>query len=82
METSKEEFVLKKKLHRKKTGRQVAWMIYEYSKVSDTVESVLDLNEIWKVELKSDIVQSIITRWDEIIIAMKKQPDDEMLGTV
>ena len=30
------------------TGRQVAWMmIYEYVKVSDTDESVMDLNEIW-----------------------------------
>ena len=36
------------------TGRQVAWMMFEYFKVSDTDESVLDLNEISKVELKND----------------------------
>ena len=31
------------------------------------------------VELKSDDVQSFNTRWDETIISMKKQPDDEHL---
>ena len=37
-----------------RTGRQVAWMICEYFKVSDTDEADLDLNEIMKVELKDD----------------------------
>ena len=60
-------------------SRQVAWMIYQYFKVSDTDDSVLDLNEILKVELKNDNVQSFSTRWDETIIAMKKQPDEEVL---
>ena len=44
------------------TGKQVTWMIYEYFKVSDTDESVLDLNAILKVELKDDNVQSLSTR--------------------
>ena len=39
-------------------GRQVAWMIYEYFKVSDTDESFLDLSEILKVDLKNANVQS------------------------
>ena len=55
-------------------------MIYEFSKVSDKDESVLDLNGILKVELKNDNVQSFNARWDETMIAMKKQPDDEILG--
>ena len=54
-------------------------MMYEYFKVSDTDESVLDLNKILKTELKNDNVQACNTRWDETIIAMKKQPDDEIL---
>ena len=29
------------------TEKQVAWMIYEYFKVSDSDESVLDLNDIF-----------------------------------
>ena len=55
------------------TGRQVAWMITEYSKVSATDESVLDLGEILIGELKNDSVHSFNTRWDKTIIATKKQ---------
>ena len=43
-----------KKARRFLTGRQVAWMIYELFRVNDTDESVLDLSEILKVELKYD----------------------------
>ena len=43
------------------TGRQIAWIIYEVFKISGTDESVLDLNEILKVELKEYKVQTIIS---------------------
>ena len=46
-------------------------MICEYA--SDTDESVLDVHEILKVELKNDTVQSFNTRWDGTVLAMKKQ---------
>ena len=52
-------------------------MIHEYFKVSDTDESVLECNESLKVDLKKDNAQSFNARWDETIIAMKKQPDEE-----
>ena len=61
------------------TERQVAWMIYEYFKVSDTDESVLDLNDILKVEFKTDNIQSFNARWDENIFAIEEQPGDEIL---
>ena len=54
-------------------------MIYDYFKVSDTDESVLDLNDILKVEFKTDNIQSFNARWDENIIAIEKQPGDEIL---
>ena len=54
-------------------------MIYEYFKVSDPDESVLDLHEIKKVEWKNDNKQSFNTRWDETISAMKKQPSEGIL---
>ena len=43
------------------TGLQVAWMVNEYFKVSDTDEAYLDLNEILKVELKDDNIQPLST---------------------
>ena len=62
------------------TGRQVAWMFYECSKVSDTDDSVLDFNYGLNVELKNENVQSSNTRWDDAIVAMKMQPDHDFLG--
>ena len=59
-------------------GRQVAWTIHVCSKVSDTVGSVLDLNEVLQVELKHGNVQSFNVRWDETTMTMKKQPDEEI----
>ena len=43
----------------------------------------ISLGRRWdfKVELKIDNVQSFNKRWDETIIAMKKQPDEEILDT-
>ena len=79
---AREESSFIQKLHKKKrllTGRQVACMIFEYFKFSDTDESVLDFDEILKVELKNDNVKSFDSRWDETIIAMKKQPDEEIV---
>ena len=58
--------------------RLVKLLIDEYFKVSDTAETVLDRHEIL-VELKNDNVLAFRTRWDETIIAMKKQPDEENL---
>ena len=54
-------------------------MICECLKVSDTDESVLDLNEILKVDLKSENIQPLNTRWDETMISIQLQPDEEML---
>ena len=39
------------------TGRSVAWVIHECFKVSDADESVLEISEILKVDLKNDSVQ-------------------------
>ena len=56
----------------RKTLAHGACLIYEFFKLSDTDESVLDLNEVLKVGLKNDNVQWFNTRWDDTIIASKK----------
>ena len=55
------------------TGRQIAWMIYQFSRSATVIDESL------KVELKNDNVQSFKTRLDATIIAMRKQPDEENL---
>ena len=68
--TSKEESIQEDAAQKEKrflTRSQVAWMIHEYLKVGDTHESVLDLHEILRVELKNDNVQSLNARWEETL---------------
>ena len=36
------------------TGRQVAWMIFDHLRISDTEKTVLDLSDQLKVELRKD----------------------------
>ena len=71
-----------KEKHRKSmflTGRQVAWMICEHVKISDTDGAVLDIADLLKIELKGENVQTFDTKWDETINAMQKRPDEEPL---
>ena len=44
--------------------------------------TVLDLSDLLKVELRNDNAQSIDTKWDETIIVLRKQPDDEVLESL
>ena len=39
----------------------------------------LDMPDLLKIELRGDNVQTFDTKWDETIIAMLKQPDEELL---
>ena len=76
----KAESSFKKKLQKTLSHGKASCMgdLREFQ-VSDTDESFLDLNEILKDELKNDKVQSLCTRWDETILAMNKQTDEQIL---
>ena len=52
-------------------------MIFDHFKISDTDGTALDLSDLLKMKLRSDHVQSFDAEWDEAIIAMRKQLDDE-----
>ena len=45
-------------------GRQIANMINDYFKISATSEALLDFNDLLRVHLKNDYVQSFDTKWD------------------
>ena len=65
----------KRNLHSRRVsrGRQATCIIYAYFNVSDTDDSVVELDEILKVELKKEHVQSFNTRWDKIAIITGKR---------
>ena len=60
--------------------RQIAFMIYDYFRVTGAHDTVSDYADLFSVILHDDNVQEFDTRWDEVLLAMSKSPSDENLG--
>ena len=63
-------------------GRQIAFMIYDYFRVTGTHDTVLDYADLLSVTLHDDDVQEFDTRWDEILFSMTKIPPDDILESL
>ena len=63
-------------------GRQVAYMIYDYFRVTGAHDTVLDYAELFPITLGNDDVQELDTRWDEILLSMTKIPPDDVLKSL
>ena len=56
-------------------GRQIAFMIYDYFRVTGAHDTVLDYADLILVTLRDDNIQEFDTRWDEVLLSMlKKHP--------
>ena len=53
-------------------------MILDHIRTSD-MDMVLDLSYLLNVEVRDDKLRSCDTKCNEIIIAMRKRPDEEIL---
>ena len=47
-------------------GRQIAFMIYDYFRVTGAHDTVLDYADLFSVTLRDDNVQEFNTRWHEV----------------
>ena len=47
-------------------GRQIAFMIYDYFRVTGAHDTVLDYADLFSVTLRDDNVQEFNTRWDQV----------------
>ena len=54
-------------------GRQIAFMIYDHFRVTDGHDTVLDYADLFSVPLHDDKIQEFDTRWDEVLLSMKKK---------
>ena len=48
-------------------GRQIAYMNYEYFRVTCAHDTVLDCADLFTITLRNDDVHEFGTRWDEIL---------------
>ena len=63
-------------------GKQIAFMIYDYFRVTGAHNAVLDYADLFSVTLHNDIVQEFDTRWCEVLLSMSKIPSDDILESL
>ena len=60
-------------------GRQIAYLIYEYFRVTGTDSSVENYADLFTIALRNDDIQEFDSKWDGILLSMTKIPSDDIL---
>ena len=60
-------------------GRQIAYLIYEYFRVTGANDSVENYADLFTIALRNDDIQEFDTKWDEILLSMTQIQSDEIL---
>ena len=60
-------------------GRQIAYLIYDYFRVTGTHDSVENYTDLFTIVLRNDDIQEFDSKWDGILLSMTKIPPDEIL---
>ena len=60
-------------------GRPIAYMIYEYFRVTGTLETILDFSHLVTVTSRGDDVGGFDTKWDEQLLSTQDVPSVNIL---
>ena len=60
-------------------GRQIAYLIFEYFRVTGANDSVEINADLFTVGLRNDDIQEFDSKWDGILLSMTKIPPDDIL---
>ena len=60
-------------------GRQIAYLIYEYFRVTGANDSVENYADLFTISLRNDDIQEFDSKWDGILLSMTKIPLDDIL---
>ena len=60
-------------------GRQIAYLIYEYFRVTGANDSVENYADLFTIGLRNDDTQEFDSNWDGILLSMTKIPPDDIL---
>ena len=63
-------------------GRQIAYMTYDYFRITGAHDAVLDYADLFSITLRNDYVQEFDTIVDEHLLSMTKIPPDDILEGV
>ena len=60
-------------------GRQIAYLIYDYFRVTGAHDSVENYADLFTISLRNDDIQEFDSKWDGILLSMTKIPPDNIL---
>ena len=60
-------------------GRQIAYLIFEYFRVTGSHDSVENFTDLFTIVLRNDDIQEFDSKWDGILLSMTKIPLDDFL---
>ena len=60
-------------------GRQIAYLIYEYFRVTGARDSVDNFADLFTIALRNDDIQEFDSKWEGILLSMTKIPPDDIL---
>ena len=60
-------------------GRQIAYLIYDYFRVTGANDSVENYADLFTVVLRNDDIQEFDSNWDDLLLSMTKIPPDDIL---
>ena len=60
-------------------GRQIAYLIYEYFRVTGVQDSLENYTDLFTIVLRNDDIQEFGSKWDGILLSMTKIPSDDIL---
>ena len=63
-------------------GRHIAYLIYEYFRVTGSNDSVENYADLFTISLRNDDIQKFDSKWDEILLSMTKIPPDYILESL
>ena len=63
-------------------GREIAYLIYEYFRVTGTNDSVESYAVLFTVVLRNDDIQEFDYVWDEFFLPMTQIPSDDILESL
>ena len=63
-------------------GRQIAFMIYDYIRVTGAHDTVLDCSDLFSVTLLDDNIQEFDSGLDEVLLSMSKIPSDDVFESL
>ena len=63
-------------------GRQIAYLIYKYFRVTGANDSVENYADLFNIALRNDDIQEFDSKWDGILLSMTQIPFDDVFGRI